>query len=1403
MDIFRVSDGQSQDKGLCVSNSGAKAALKGYRLQTLYILSEILKSKNSKLIFQPEGNEDLAVYQDEKLVKAVQVKARSTPLVLSNFIEDDKKDTFIHRIVNLMKGDEAPRFEVISFGAIGNEIESAWSVSDINKEENKKNIRRKLINLNVTDFQIDLLFKNLVWTSVLETDLHQKVSKYLQQTLASGSIEHALSLLTSWIYVASEQQTKITQEMIFEKIRSVGKYFAEREAHHHEWFNSITPLESNTTIDKKRLEEEYYRGVSPRFSHIQANIDIPRMAQLIEIDNQFAKSQTVIVHGASGQGKTSLAYRYLYEYVPEPWRLHINFIDDRSHAQKIALAIADQLSIFDATLYLYIDVSPRDPDWTALVKALLEKPNVKILVSIRQEDLARQNISNEQLGFPALVPLRLSKEDAENIYNNLVVKGVAKAYPSFKQAWLGFGGNGSLLEYVFFLTQSESLKERLRSQVKRLRAEVSEGKLESSAIDILLASAVATSYEARVDIKSLVDCFYLRDPKGTFNLFEDEYLIRRSDDQIHIEAIHPIRSKILVEVLVDPVFSPWVDSALFVMPTIPETDLETFLLYSFVERPQDFESLLRGVKGLNIKSWGAVAAIGRALLWFGIHNHTIENKHVINAARGFAGGDGCSLLLHADIGGATDQNPIEELISILGKNNPTASQNARALRQQISDPTVVYQYIKEWLTHIPNSFLEPDSDRDWSGMGEVILWMGRLGIAKELDLSWLLTVNIEVKFKDISPLADLTVGLYSFSPDFYLSFIGKHKNEIISIFQKSTKTIWLEQQEGNQRAHYIIPDIHLDSDNLRGTYLNEMSVARATILRKLFPDQERFGAQGYGHQNILVELPFDDSNKNIIKSAIPLPQFVRVNSTWINYADYIFRPDDWLEYVNNILSIRERIVTSLIILTKTLVTYFKKRESQALIAKGKIDSEYWEHLSKINWQLTKLPKLAVDPWGITSEGTLSCNQEPGRNTANFISMQNDSKKFRESLRDYIFPLVNFFSQSHFILIFNGIIGRLPEDRHQDLYKKAECLGHPFDEHKIHLSCFNFNDANQNLERFQNEFRALFHDIVPYQKIKELEEKEREKFRKSWPLWYQFAHHPEKYWKDSPESRAASIITNLKNELITSISSSLRNMSNPSMNASILSNCYDYGGKRALWVKVEIDNLTEMEYAFIETIQALTKAVKPVNFSDLKYFVMTNLWDSFVIVPTIDGGAISSVAWVVLAGKFFGDHPVINEEKEMFYLSRSIPSESLVFFGLKNKVEPLEKILEDIESEVIGIFSIVNHMHCFEGVAKNANETGTEILGKYLLSLIEPLTKHINSARKNIEKAREYIFEGAEALNHTLDECVHAIQPYEECESDHINISLSDCRLWADLLQESLIQLQIFKNRCMRHHPKKY
>ena len=69
-----------------MSESGGSAALRGYRLQTLYILSRLMNAESHEHLFRPEGKEDLDIYtSDGQLLETVQVKAYTPSLTLSDF----------------------------------------------------------------------------------------------------------------------------------------------------------------------------------------------------------------------------------------------------------------------------------------------------------------------------------------------------------------------------------------------------------------------------------------------------------------------------------------------------------------------------------------------------------------------------------------------------------------------------------------------------------------------------------------------------------------------------------------------------------------------------------------------------------------------------------------------------------------------------------------------------------------------------------------------------------------------------------------------------------------------------------------------------------------------------------------------------------------------------------------------------------------------------------------------------------------------------------------------------------------------------------------------------------------------------------------------------------------------
>lgn len=1371
------------------NNSGAKAALKGYRLQTLYTLVEILESDEANNVFQPEGEEDLAIRQNGELIRVIQVKARNEKLNLSSF-SPDKKDSFFHRAADLLSTNYGLSIEVVSFGEIGNEIKNAWS-GDANS---RLSVLKKLKSHGISDLIIELFFKKIKWVTVSEQDLQNRLQNHLTKTVVAGDPNSAFSILLAWLYYAAEHKEHITKQDLINKICAVGKYLSERGAHDKEWFKSIKPLlEEDQSHQQENLSSEFYQGVSCRFSHIQAGLDISRLEQLDKIEQAFKKgNRSVIVHGASGQGKTTLAYRYLHDFVPEEWRFQINFIDSRSHAESIALAIADHLSVFKANVYLYIDVSPRDLDWTTLVKTLLDKPNIKILVTIREEDLARQTVPNIELGFPAAVALHFNKAEAKNIYQNLVDKKVANPYPSFNDAWHRFGGNGALLEYIYFLTQTESLKERLKFQIERLQEEIRQSKLEAATVKILFYCAVATAYESRIQLAELVNVINLSDPIGIFRLFEDEYLIRCTDDR-YIEPLHPLRSKLLVDVMSDSAFNPWINAAKAVLPCIMEADLASFLLYAFVEHPQEYPAIYQKLTGMTLHSWQGYAGVSRALIWYGIYAYVETNKDVIEQARFIAGNSGWKFLLKPDIANVLDEDPTESILEMFGKNNPEKLEAFRHLRNQMSLRDI-YQGLKTWLNNQSFDLANPENEAAWLGMSDVLFWLGWLKISENYDATWLLKSNAVKEIPTITCLSELTLALYYYDKRIYDDVIRSNKTEIETLFQKQTDTLWLEYKLENPIAHYIVPMESTDEDNKQSfsERLNEQTVYRAEILRKLFPDAEKFGGKGYGHHIESVTLPFDDANKpGILKSSLPINRLVSINATYSNLVDYPHRPDIWKMYAENIISTRQQIVDGLTCLNKALIAYFKNREPQSVMG-WKIDGNYWEKLSRVNMTSSMFPKSTVDPWGFSSEGTEKNQGQSETNIPTSISASvilAEYKNYQKAWGDYLYSIINFFMQSDLVLSVNGFIGRLPESQHALFFQKAEELGRPYSAHYVHLTVVNLNDAKCNLKRFQTEFGDTFKGLVDISVLKKLEEQETLKFEKVWHLWYQFAHHPDKYWKDAPDVRAATITRNIQTDLINAIKKTLANNLDFGWQAKLIDDTYCYEKQPALWISLELKDLSSFDSAYAEVVNVLTNAIRPVEYKDLKYFVLTNQWQLVVIVPMIQGLTLNHLAWRILTSSFAGDVPILSEDKSWSSIPLRLPEDSVSYFQFEQIKGDNFENTQLLSEELTKLYAMTTHLSNFIEISQELNSTGLEILQNYLSTFHEKLLKNISVAN-SIIKILKIEIESDDVKSEALRRCENAIYRYGKPDDEQIIINLNDCKEWSLLIQQALAYLWI-------------
>ncbi|MGB5967625.1 MAG: hypothetical protein WBG70_04775, partial [Spirulinaceae cyanobacterium] len=835
--------------------SDATPAYRGYRLQALYTLACILRhNERQDLTFQPEGVEDIAIWDaSDRLLEAIQVKAYSANLTLS-LLSPEKADSFLYRTNELLNAYPEMRVKIASFGGIGDELQNAT------REEGKDrvDVAKKISDKGLLSKEDSLrLLDKLEIISVSEERSRETVFDTLRNSCTGVDPNSAFDLLNFWLYTCAENKSKITRDDLIQRINDIGRFVRERNAHYSQWFSSIFPIE-NKEVDpdiQKDLSNEFYRGVSARYEHILADVDKPRVSKLNEIFHKFQEKQVVIVHGASGQGKTTIAYRYLHEFFPDQWRFQVKAIEGRQHSLDIATALSGQAKALGIPIAIYIDVSPKDTGWDELVKQLSSHKNIQILVTVREEDFRRASISGAEIQF-AEVELQFERPEAEEIYQFLVETEMPNQFLDFDDAWNRFGGSGPLMEFVYLVTQGDSLRERLQQQVEKIQDEVqSDTKLE-----LLRLVSVASAFEARLKLKELVQFLKLPSPQRSLQLLEKEYLLRTSDNGSLVGGLHPIRSTILADILSDPTFSPWVDSASTCLPFIFEKDLGSFLLYTFSRHRQELKPLLTALDSYQPRHWVAIAGITRALIWLGVKEYVERNWQVIEDARKFVN---CAwmFVLDFDITNAVPGSAGKLQQSTLAPLFPEEKlTQIHDFQNRQTDKNEVFIRASRWLSHLTSEPILPQYEFDWRAMAEVLFWIGRL--QTNLPVSdWLAKVEFDVAIETLplEILADVALGLFYGDESVYRSWLDTNYATLLSRFRQETSTVVWEDDGQNVRTHFIVEmlDDNASLDKAENTLFNS-SMKRLRLLRRFFPNCEQYRSQGYGHLSIGMNAQIPD-----------------------------------------------------------------------------------------------------------------------------------------------------------------------------------------------------------------------------------------------------------------------------------------------------------------------------------------------------------------------------------------------------------------------------------------------------------------------------------------------------------------------------------------------------------------
>lgn len=1250
--------------GCYMTENGATAAYRGYRLQALYILSRILSVGSDKsIVFLPEsGGEDLSIKRGEHLTEKIQIKSYEN-LNLSK-LEPQNTNSFFRRAVNYFDEENPSQVILVNIGTIGPEIKGAWG----GDKKYIKILTKKMLQHGYTEDEVNQLLNGIQLVEQSEDVLKKEISSRLKDLLVGVDPDHAFDLLNYWLYIQSENKQSITYEDLIEKINSVGKFLSECAQHHLEWFTSIFPILPNKIPDNQilALKEEFFQGASTRYQHILAELDFKREGKLAEINKAFIKSKIVIIHSASGQGKTALAYRYIHDFYPAQWRFEIRLVENRQHALRITTALSGHARALNAPMLIYIDVSPKDMEWVELVRQLSRNPYFQILVTIREEDFRRSNIPAE-VNYTT-IDLIFDKVEAQIIYDRILSAGIQKKYLSFDDAWDSFRESGPLLEFIYMLTQTTTLRQRLENQVNRLKQEVREKNLSPDELLLLRLVAVVTAYEGRLYIPTLIKNLNIPEPQTSLHYFENEYLIRISSDETYIEALHPIRSKILVELLTDPVFMPWLELIKRAIPYVPEEDLETIFLFAFVDYPDEFDKIIKILMGIKPTTWAGFAGVLRSLLWAGAKRYIDTNLEVINLSKELMGP---GWFFVPDLNFAGEEAPNTEgwwrnLGDLISHEMKGKIEEIRALQAPKQE---LFEFSQLWLSGQEQQPKIPDSSIEWSAFAEVLYWASRFGIAHRIQ-NW---ITDETLFKAIDALtlteiSEVSLALNICEPNRQKRWLNANLANIKVRLAKEYRIIYLEEKKDVMFIHFLTyPEENLFRPKEKKKSVHQRTLERIQLIRQLIPEYSEYGAQGYGHQMPGFENIPDDSTKIGIPKKNLVPKWpLRLNIIALGLARLQFRSETWEDYTGSIIGLRKDFRECFNELIEGLDKYFQNEKPYNFLKSKIFVSRKWDHVVKELKDIPLLPKVAVDPWGIGQvEGALKENgcQEESRKfsgnarsndpTSNILPgaiLQQKYQRYLDNEREFLGKIAPFMEQAEHVSVINIQIGKMHEDNPARLSILSYLKSKGVDEQNRFLSLLNLWDAYSNLRKYQQEFNNLFKIIVGEKVLSDLESKENNVFESLLLHWTFFVIKPNSAFCHSKNQLPQRFQSDYY-KFVQRIDNSLRKVK---YKTEILNKNLTWNNETALWIRIDIQDMLEQNKAFEEVINGLKDTIARVEYGSYEYYLIEKKCKYIVILQTVKGKMIEKVVLPLITNiTLTQNHPI--EEKSYLYTLQNIPS----------------------------------------------------------------------------------------------------------------------------------------------------
>lgn len=981
MDIYSAAD------------RGGNSAWKGFSSQTIYIANRLIFEKDKTKNYYPESIEDLKITDTNgSMVELIQVKNLSNDLSLSD-LKPQKEGSFFKRALDARQQNTDLLVRLISYGDIGPELLN-WSKEKA-AELPEDNITTKLESYGYSSSDIEWLREYIDIEKKDEADIEEliftELEKNIETSISPGII---FDILVNYVSRLSRHQMSTSKMAWQEKVRIVSLSLASISGWKNQFGKTILPLSEYQDFDSDDIDlqrKAYENGVSALSQHILNNFDILRPYWLDTLKKSYNNHNIAILHGASGQGKSSLAYRYLIDNYASNEIFVVSGISSQQQAIDISAALRE-LQKNEFNLIIYIDVRPYDKNWVWLIEQIYTL-NLKmpVLVTIREEDYNRNPLDRSYIQY----------SDIEITLNEMEARDLYERYPSdkhlsFEDSWEAFGEYNLLMEYIFFLRENESLKSRLQTQIDRLT-------LEEENIDNWLLALLAISYAGRkevpLNVKKLLKHIEISNYIKMLQVFNKEYWTKSFEDNVTLSSLHPVRAMLLCDILFGKLI---VDEGNILLQSIQFTDYypQTMLIDYFYNKPVN-PAFLEKLSDISFSTWATYAGVIESLLWLSVWQYYKKYEAIIDEGNSLMN-NAFAFIMITDITSYLNVDT-QFFWNMLKNQNPIRFQQTVNLINSIEEKSIDYYYVDEFMKKqiIKLPLKDALTSDSLTHCGFALFWHAQRDVMIEDTLFD--SVISQINYSDILSACEFCLGVQKQKWGTHYNLILKNIKPLLT---KQLNIVYLDDEHSILHA-YAINDISTNGSNHTKTML------AVDALRLLYCEKDEYHITLIG-SDILKEIPVLDNTKTIKNDKLPYKWITRLNGWFINIDEYKYLMNNWKDVFYEISSKRQKVLETTAYLNKAIDEYFKRKKVNKFTNEAYLARENQFKTGKYS---IKAPRCATNKYGMSTgisnfadiSSTIMVKKEQPEKDKEYSSVI-------KAYNDYIQDVQNFLAQKEHLLI---------------------------------------------------------------------------------------------------------------------------------------------------------------------------------------------------------------------------------------------------------------------------------------------------------------------------------------------------------------------------------------------------